>query len=189
MNIEKLNKTEFSPTQLKLVEKIEVKPFEIQKKSTYEPLYNLLKSLFVTEFPNFKNSKVIAQIFFENEVTFKQSAYKDYRSYGLLFHSFFSNNEVKKQVFNIITENVEPVILQKRINRCKDETLLNSCLEEYNKLQNSQKYEQVFQKGFIVIIAALQILAYLPDNKQQIEKINQLIEEIINRLKSITSTI
>lgn len=52
-----LNKADLLPIQQKLVKKLEQNPFEISKKTTYEPLYNLLKTLFITEYPNFNVSK------------------------------------------------------------------------------------------------------------------------------------
>lgn len=180
-----LNKADLLPIQQKLVKKLEQNPFEISKKTTYEPLYNLLKTLFITEYPNFNASKSTAQIFFENDVQSVHSAYRDFQSYGLLFYSYFSNDAIKKEIYHKITNNAHPVVLQKRITRCKDETLLKAQLDAYKKLNNSTNVDEVFFKGFSVIIAALQVLQYLPEDQSQIDRMSLLIEEIVLRIKEI----
>ena len=180
-----INQAEILPIQQKLVKKLEQNPFEISKKTTYEPLYNLLKTLFISEYPNFNVSKSTAQIFFENHVQSVQSAYQDFQSYGLLFYSYFSNDAIKKEIYHKITHNAHPVVLQKRITRCKDETLLQTQLDAYKKLNESTNVDEVFFKGFTVIIAALQVLQYLPEDQSQIDRMNLLIDEIVFRLKEI----
>lgn len=184
-----INQAELLPIQQKLANKLTQKPFEISKKTTYEPLYRLLQTFFVTEYPNFKISKEIAQLFFENDVENIQSAYRDFQSYGLMFYSFISAPDVKCTVYQKITKDVNDVVLQKRITRCKDEIFLKTQLEAYQKLKNSQKLEEVFFKGFGVIIAALQILEYMPKDQNQIERMNCLIEEIVLRLQTILPNI
>lgn len=184
-----LNQADLLPIQKNIVEKLEKKLFEIAKKSTYEPLYALLKTLFITEYPNFNLSNRTAQIFFENDVQSVQSAYRDFQSYGLLFCSYFSNDIIKKEIYYKITQNANPVVLQKRIARCKEETLLKTQLDAYKKLNNSTHVDEVFIKGFSVIIAALQVLQYLPEDQSQIDRMNLLIEEIVFRLKGILPNI
>lgn len=183
--LSKLHQADLLPTQQKLVQKLENKAFDFSKKSTYEPLYDLLKTLFITEYPNFQISKDIAQIFFNHDVENVHSSYRDFQSYGMMFHSFFSTDDVKKDVYTKITKDVNPVVLEKRIARCKEETLLIKQVDSYKKLSNSLKADEIYQKGFAVIIAALQILEYFPEEKEQSDRMNQLIDEIAKRLKQI----
>ena len=183
--LSKLHQADLLPTQQKLVQKLEAKPFELSKKSTYEPLYDLLKTLFITEYPNFQISSEIAQIFFDHDVENVHSSYRDFQSYGMMFHSFFSTDDIKKDVYIKITKDVNPVILEKRIARCNEETLLIKQVDSYKKLSNSLKADEVYRNGFAVIIAALQILEYLPEEKEQSDRMNQLIDEVAKRLKQI----
>lgn len=183
--LSKLHQADLLPTQQKLVQKLEAKPFELSKKSTYEPLYDLLKTLFITEYPNFQISSDIAQIFFDHDIENVHSSYRDFQNYGLMFHSFFSTDDVKKDVYTKITKDANPVILEKRIARCIEETLLIKQVDSYKKLSNSLKSDEVYRNGFAVIIAALQILEYLPEEKEQSDRINQLIDEVAKRLKQI----
>lgn len=180
-----LEKAELLPIQQKLVTKLVSNPFDITKKTSYEPLYDLLKTLFITEYPNFKMSKEIAHHFFENNVDNIQSSYSDFQSYALMFHSYFNDDVMKKEVYHKITKDANLIVLQKRIMRCREETLLKTQLDIYRKLNNSLKPNEIYNKGFTVIIAALQVLQYLPEDPKQIERVNHLAEEIVLRLKEI----
>mgnify|MGYP003460804961 CR=1 FL=1 len=142
-----LNKIDLLPVQQKVLNKLMQKPFEIAKKGSYEPLYDLLKTMFVTEYPNFQISKEIAHLYFENDVENKQSAYGNFQSYALMFYSYFSEENIKKEVYHKITQHADPIVLQKRIDRCKEETLLKKTLQAYHQLSSTKKMMKFIKKG------------------------------------------
>lgn len=177
-----LNQADLLPVQQKLVNKMEKNPFEISKKTTYEPLYELLQTLFITEYPNSKISRDIGQIFFDSEVKNIHSGYRDFRYSALMYLSFLSDNDIKTTIFNVLTENADPVVHQKRMQRFKDEVILNDILTRFKTAKESTELYYAANK---VIFASLQILAHLPESEEQITRLNQSITEMVTQQQQV----
>ena len=181
--LEELSNEDLLNSQQKLIAKIKKSDIILSKKETYEPLLSLLLSLFVTEFPNFKYSKSISKIFFENNIDNIQSLYNGYQQTAQLYYSFLGDEMIKKEVYDKISFQVDPVLLAKRHKRTDEETLLNQVLIKYNSIKNLHQYDSIYLNGKQVLTASLQILQYLPKDQEQILRMNILIEEIVQKLR------
>lgn len=181
--LEELSSEDLLKSQQKLIAKIMKSDLILSKKETYEPLLSLLSSLFVTEYPNFKYSKSISKIFFKNNIDNIQSLYYAFQQTAQLYYSFLGDKMIKKEVYDKISLQVDPVLLAKRHTRADEETLLNKVLIKYNSIKNPHQYDSIYLNGKQVLTASLQILQYLPKDQEQIVRMNILIEEIVQKLR------
>ncbi|MDM1318139.1 hypothetical protein [Empedobacter falsenii] len=181
-----LNQADLLSAQQKLIKKLEKKPFEISKKTSYEPLYELLQTLFITEHPDYKFSRAIAQIFFDNEVKNIHSGYHDFRYSALMYLSFLSNKDTKANIFNRLTENADPNVHQSRMKRFKEEVILNDVITRF---KSAKENTELYYAANKVIFASLQILAHLPESEEQITRLNLLISEMVTKQQQVLQNI
>lgn len=180
--LEELEATELLEVQQRLLSKLRKKPFVMGRKTTYEPLLELVKTLFITEYPDYKYSRKLAQLFYETDVHNIHSNYRYFQDVGLWYLSYTSKEEVKEQVWKKLTENTDPMLYEKRLKRILSEEHLKAALKKYENAEDPLFH---FYYGTAVISKAMQILVYPSEDMEQKERLTALIEEMVGTLNKV----
>lgn len=177
-----LEKTDLLEPQKRLLAKLRKKPFEMARKTTYEPLLELLKTVFICEYPDFHHARKLAQLFYDNDVSNIHSNYRYFQDVALWYLSYMSESQVKDKIYNKLIGQGSVILQEKRINRIVSEEHLTAALQKYAQAKEDLFY---YYYGTAVISKAAQILAYPIENLEQKKRLHSLIQEIVTKTHKV----
>lgn len=180
--LEELAKTNLLDVQQRLLTKLRKKPFVMARKTTYEPLLELVQTLFITEYPDYNYSRKLAELFYETDVNNIHSNYRYFQVVALWYLGVISSEDVKVHVWMKLIENTDPILYEKRLKRIQGEEHLKAALKKYENAEDDLFH---FYYGTAVISKALQILVYPIADIEQKERLNHLIEEMVGKLNKV----